>query len=59
MVSALFSDGTYAFDPVHIAFYAENFRWRSVADKVETTLIAIASERSELNAHRLKSMEVQ
>jgi phosphatidylinositol alpha-1,6-mannosyltransferase len=54
-----FRDGTYAFDPAHIAFHAENFRWRSVADKVETTLIAIASERSELNAHRLNSMEVQ
>jgi phosphatidyl-myo-inositol dimannoside synthase len=52
-----FRDGRHAFDPVRIASHAENFRWRSVADKVEKTLLAIAGERSGLSAQRLNSME--
>jgi glycosyltransferase involved in cell wall biosynthesis len=54
-----FRNGSHDFDPVRIAAHAEGFRWRSVADKVEKTLLAIASERSRTNAHRLDSMEAR
>jgi glycosyltransferase involved in cell wall biosynthesis len=53
-----FRDSSHTFDAARIASYAENFRWRSVADKVETTLLAIAEDRArsrggrDLPAHR-------
>ena len=39
--------------------HAENFRWRSVVGKVETTLRTIAGGHPQTNAHRPNPMRVQ
>ena len=55
----VFRNSSHSFDPVRIASYAENFRWRSVVGKVETTLRTIAGEHPQTNAHRPNPMRVQ
>jgi len=55
----VFRNSSHSFDPVRIAAYAENFRWRSVVGKVETTLRTIAGGHPQTNAHRPDPMRVQ